>query len=121
MEIKNRLDEALKLRGMKPVELSDKTKISKASICSYSKQRWQPKHEAIHKMAIALDVSELWLAGYDVPMERPVSQKKMDQLAESILKVKSNDRYVNLVNNIVKLDEDQLSLVENLIYQITNH
>lgn len=118
MEIHNRLDEALSLKGMKPVELSERTKISKASISSYCKQRWQPKQDALHKMASVLDVSELWLAGYDVPMERPVSQKKMDQLAETILKIKSNERYMYIVNSVVKLDEAQLSLVENLISQL---
>lgn len=118
LEIRNRLEEALNMRGLKPVELADKTNISKSSISSYCRQRWQPKQDALHKMAMVLDVSELWLAGYDVPMERPVAQKKMDQLAESILKVKGNERYINLVNSIVKLDDAQLDLVENLIYQL---
>lgn len=117
MEIQNRIDEALHIRGMKRIELSERTKINKSSISSYCRQRWQPKQDALHRMATVLDVSELWLAGYDVPMERPVAQKKMDQLAESILKIKSNDRYMYLVNSIVKLDEAQLDLVENLIHQ----
>lgn len=121
MEIQNRIDEALNLRGMKRIELSEKTNINKSSISSYCKQRWQPKQDALHKMAKVLEVSELWLAGYDVPMERPVAQKKMDQLAESILKIKSNDRYINIINEMVKLKEDQLILVENLITQLVKN
>lgn len=117
MSIQNRIEEALNLKNMKPIELAEKTKISKSSISSYCKQRWQPKQDALHKMAQVLDVSELWLAGYDVPMDRPTPQKKMDQLAESILKIKSNDRYLNIVNSILQLDDDQISIVENLVSQ----
>lgn len=117
-EIRNRIREALSLRGMKQIELAERTGISQQKLNPWINQRWQPKQDSLYKMAIVLDVSELWLAGYDVPMERPVAQKKMDQLAESILKVKSNKRYSDLVNKIVRLDEDQLSLVENLIDQL---
>lgn len=118
MSIQNRIEMALNMRGIKPVELSEKTKISKASISSYCSQRWQPKQDALHKMATVLDVSELWLAGYDVPMERPVPQKKMDQLAETILTIKNNERYMSIVYNLVKLDDTQLLLVENLMSQL---
>ena len=117
-EIRNRIREALSLRSMKQIELAERTGISQQKLNPWINQRWQPKQDSLYKMAIVLDVSELWLAGYDVPMERPVAQKKMDQLAESILKVKSNKRYSDLVNKIVRLDEDQLNLVENLIDQL---
>lgn len=118
-EFKNRIDEALSIRGMTQIELSERTGIHKSQINAWKRQRWQPKQSALNKMAKVLDVSELWLAGCDVPMERPVSQKKMDQLAESILKIKNNDRYTNIVNNIVKLNESQLILVENLLSQLS--
>ncbi len=119
MTHKNRIGEALALRGMRQMELSEKTGIDKSSINGWKQQRWQPKSEALHKMAKVLDVSELWLAGYDVPMERPLSQKKMDQQAAAILKIKSDDRYMNIVNRLCDLNDDQLSLVENLIAQLT--
>lgn len=121
MEIKekeNRIGEALKIRNVKKIELSEKTGIHKATISNWINQKYQPKQISLVKIARALDVSEIWLAGYDVPMERPIEQKKMDTLAESILKIKSDKRYGNLVNNIIKLDETQLTLVENLIEQM---
>lgn len=118
IEVRNRLQEALSLRNMKAVELCEKTQINKASISNWISQRWQPKATPLHKMAMVLDVSELWLAGYNVPMERPDRQKKMDQLADSILKIKGNDRYTQIVNKLVRLNEDQLSLVENLMSQL---
>lgn len=71
------------------------------------------------KMAKALDVSEMWLAGYDVPMERPTSQKKMDALHETIELLKKNERYFNLISNIISLSDDQLILIENMVNQLT--
>lgn len=118
MEIKNRIDEALNLRGMKRIELSERTKINKSSISSYCCQRWQPKQDALYKMAKALDVSEMWLAGYDVPMERPLEQKKLDQLAATITKIRENNRYTDLLDYIVELDDDQLSLIESMVKQL---
>lgn len=72
----NRIGEALSIRNMKQVELCEKTGISKGALNNWIKQRWQPKQTAIYKMAKALDVSEMWLAGYDTAMERPTSQKR---------------------------------------------
>lgn len=118
-EVRNRIREALSLRGMKQIELAERTGISQQKINPWINQRWQPKQDSLYKMAKVLDVSELWLAGYDVPMERPVGQKKMDQLAESILKIKSDKRYTDIVTNIVKLDDDQLIVIETLLNQFT--
>ena len=72
-ERKNRIAEALTLRGMKQVELVEKSGIPKSSINNWISQRWQPKQEALYKMAKALDVSEMWLAGYDVDIFLSVS------------------------------------------------
>ena len=75
-EKKNRISEALSIRRMKQVELCEKANIKKSSLNNWIAQRWQPKQDAIYKMASALDVSEMWLAGYDTPMERAPEQKK---------------------------------------------
>lgn len=117
-ELKNRLAEALWIRGMKQVELSEKTGIDKSSIASWKAQRWQPKQAALSKLAEALDVSEMWLAGFDVPMERPPKQKEMDELAATILKIKNDPQLRRVVSTISKLSGSQLTLVENLIKEM---
>lgn len=114
----NRIGEALSIRNMKQVELCEKTGISKGALNNWIKQRWQPKQTAIYKMAKALDVSEMWLAGYDTAMERPTSQKKMDSLAETIQLLKDNERYYNLVSTIVQLDDEQFTLIETMANQL---
>lgn len=118
LERKNRIGEALSIRGWDQVDLVEKTGIKKASINSWIKQRWQPKQESLLKMAMALDVSEMWLAGYDVPMERPVTQVKMDELAQLIHVIRKDERLINLVVNISKLNEAQLTTVESMVNEL---
>lgn len=68
-DIKQRLQFALNERNMKPIELSEKTGIPKASISHYLSGRVEPKQNRIYLMANALNVSPSWLIGYDVPMD----------------------------------------------------
>lgn len=115
---KNRISEALAIRGMKQVDLCERTGIGKSSVNGWIKQHWQPKQEALYKMSKVLDVSELWLAGYDVPMERPLEQKKADSLATTVLKIQQNERYYDLISDILELSDDQLVLIESLVKQL---
>lgn len=66
----NRLSYALTLRNMKPIELSEITKIDKSKISSYMSGRYKAKTDGLKLIADALNVSPVWLMGYDVPMER---------------------------------------------------
>ena len=65
-----RLREALSIAKMKQIELARITGIERGTISNYVTGKYEPKSDAINKMAIALDVNEMWLWGYDVPMER---------------------------------------------------
>ena len=65
-EVKNRIAEALQLRGMLPVELARASGIGKGSISKYLKGTVIPKQNAIGAMARALNVSPAWLLGYDL-------------------------------------------------------
>lgn len=114
-ELKNRLAEALWIRGMKQVELSEKTGIDKSSINCWKSQRWQPKQAALAKLAEALDVSEMWLAGFDVPMERPAKQKENDSLADITLKIKEDPQFRRIVAALTKLSGSQLTIIDNLV------
>lgn len=67
---KDRIKEALELRGMKQSELVEKTGIDKGQMSSYLSGRYKPKQENLNLIANALSVDEAWLIGYDVPMER---------------------------------------------------
>lgn len=65
-----RLREALTIRQMTQAELANISGISKSSISRYLSGAWKGKQDAVYALAKALDVSESWLMGYDVPMER---------------------------------------------------
>lgn len=71
--ISNRIKEALELRGMKQIDLVEKTKIGKSSISTYISGEYEPKQKNIYKIAKALNVSESWLMGNDVDMEKDSS------------------------------------------------
>lgn len=68
--IAQRIKEGLAARGMKQADLVYKTGIGKSSISTYISGDYEPKQRNIYKIANALNVSEAWLMGYDVPMER---------------------------------------------------
>lgn len=78
-EIKERLKQAIKMRGMKQAELADKTGIDKGQISSYLSGKYKPKQENLSLLAAALDVSEYWLMGFDMPMEREGSGEAVEQ------------------------------------------
>jgi transcriptional regulator with XRE-family HTH domain len=73
--VSERIKEALVIRGMKQVDIVEKTGIGKSSICSYISGEYVPKHINLCKIAKALNVREDWLVGCDVPMEVYQSDK----------------------------------------------
>lgn len=66
----NRLNLAMKKRNMKATELSEKTGIAKSSLSEYINGKYEAKQDGVHLLSKALDVSEAWLMGLNVPMER---------------------------------------------------
>ena len=65
-----RLSEAKFIRKMKQVELCAVTGIGKSAMSQYFKGSFEPKPDKVASIASALNVSEAWLMGYDVPMDR---------------------------------------------------
>lgn len=68
--IAKRMKEAMLIRNITQADLIKSTGITKSSISSYINGKYEPKHDNIYKIAKALNVSESWLMGFDVPMER---------------------------------------------------
>ena len=65
-----RIAKALNIRGMKQSELCKLAKVPKSSLSLYLSGAYEPKQNRIYDMAKVLRVSEAWLLGYDVPMEK---------------------------------------------------
>ena len=114
-ERKNRIREALSVRNMRQVELAEKSGIPKGTINNWLNQRYQPKQKSLMKLAKVLDVSEMWLAGYDVPMERPQAQIKNDELVQLILEIKEDEDLQELFTSIISLTKVQYNAVKSIV------
>lgn len=64
----NRLNEALNVANIKQVDLANKTKIDKSLINKYLKGIAEAGNDNLPLLAQVLGVNEVWLMGYDVPM-----------------------------------------------------
>lgn len=110
-----RLQEAMTLRGMRAVDLSEKTDIPKGAISYYTSGKSRPKADRLYTLARALDVSEAWLLGYDVPMARTNNQKKNDQLAKLIVRLRTDENFYNTVMALADLSESKYRGIEQLV------
>ena len=101
----------------------ERTGIAKASINAWVKQNWQPKQKSLMKMAKVLGVSEMWLAGYDVPTERPVAQVKNDELVQLINVIRKDNDLQRLFTSICNLTDDQRKTIESMVNELSkiNH
>lgn len=70
-----RLREAMALRGYKQADLAEKTGINKGALSCYISGKYNPKQNNVYLLAKALDVSEAWLMGADVSMDRDIVAK----------------------------------------------
>ncbi len=83
-----RLNYAMKLRGIKAVKLCALTGLDKATISNYRHGYFRPtEKDRLSNIAKALNVAPEWLDGYDVPMETryesnviPLSSNKVRQI-----------------------------------------
>lgn len=115
VSIAERLREALAAAGMKQVDLVRKTGLDRGAVSSYLSGKYEPKQKAIYKMAKALNVSESWLLGFDVPKARTIEHKKNDQLAQLIVKMRTDEDFYNTVVDLAGLNEKQYRGVQQLI------
>lgn len=113
--ISERLQEALAVAGKKQADLRRETGLDRGAVSSYLSGKYEPKQKAIYLMARALNVNEAWLMGYDVPKERTTEHKKNDQLAQLIVKMRTDEDFYSMVLDIASLSDKQRQAVEQLI------
>ena len=68
-----RLKEAMSLRKKTQADLTRLTGLAKQQVSQYVNDKFTARLPALHLLAEALDVNEVWLMGYDVHMKRPTS------------------------------------------------
>lgn len=90
-EFSERLKAILDLRGMTQSELAQVSGVSKSSISRYISGAWKGKQDTVYSLAHALNVSEAWLMGYDVPMERrPLPDLPSPAIAQNVVTFRVN-------------------------------
>ena len=114
-ELKDRLQQALDRKGWKAVDLVEKTGVPKGAVSYYLSGRSKPKADRLYSIAQALDVSEAWLLGYEVAMNRTDDQKKNDQLAKLIVKLRTDNDFYSLVATLADLPESKYRGIEQLV------
>lgn len=119
-ELKDRLKLAISTRGIKPIELSEKTGIPKSAISQYMSGYAKPKQDRIYLICNALSISEAWLMGYDVPMEKSGSVMKTIRFDEKIDDTPLN-RALNKLNiNDNDFTEDEIKDIVQFVEFIKN-
>lgn len=68
---RDRLEEALQIRGISPAELSRISGVNEGAISQYRSGAYKASQRSLEKLSKALRVSIPWLMGGDVPMETP--------------------------------------------------
>lgn len=116
----DRLREAMNDAGMTQADLVRATEIHRSAISRYLLGEYEPKAHAVGKMAKALDVSEMWLFGYDVPKQRTATQKKNDTLAEVVVKLRSDDDFYEVVSMLAQLPPAEYASIKQLLVALNN-
>ena len=111
----NRIRTAMNKANKKQIDIVRETGIDKGALSSYLKGKYEPKQDVIHKLAKALNVSEMWLWGYNCPMERTDMQKKNDALTDIVVRLRTDDEFASIVEGISQLNPEQLASVKQIV------
>ena len=110
-----RLAEAMKEAGKKQIDLARETGLSHSTVSRYLSGAVEPRQEATHKLAILLNVSELWLWGYDVPKSRTAEQKKNDDLVQVIAKLRKDPDFFEVVSMMASLKPEVYASIKQIL------
>lgn len=119
-----RIKKALRIKGMKQAELCQITKIPKSAISQYISGAFEPKQDRVYLIAKALNVSEAWLMGFDVPMERERSSPEKHELSEgekmclelyNRVSDESKEMLITMMNSFDRIPKDKQQLVLQMI------
>lgn len=117
--LKDRLRLAMDLKDMRAIELSEKTGIPKSAISQYLSGYAKPKQDRIYLIAKALDINEVWLMGYDVPMERQTGGE--NEQKESLADVDHQEAVEKAAELFSRLSEEEqqqaLTYIEFLLHK----
>lgn len=110
-DFRSRLKEAMEIRGLKAVDLVERTGFGKSKIDQYMNGVYEPKPDALFTIAKVLDVDEGWLMGYDCPMDKKLNLEckkevsREEQVMEAVKTVFGNQAY-DLLSDFTSMNTD---------------
>ena len=113
--VADRLREAMLEAGKKQADLARETGIDKGALSSYLSGKYEPKQKAVAALARALNVTEMWLWGYDVPKIRTAEQKKNDTLVDVVSKLRNDPDFFDVVAQLAELTAGEYTSIKAII------
>ena len=115
-ELKDRLREAMNLRKKKAVDLSTNLGIPKSAISQYLSGRSKDMDSVrLYKICLYLNVSEAWMMGFDVPMEKNEMQKNNNTMADIIVRMRNDKDFLEVVEALYDLDDTKFKGVQQML------
>ena len=88
-----RLQELMDIKNINQVDLCQRTGIPKSSMSMYLSGEKSPRQNRLSQIAEKFNISEAWLMGYDVPMERT------DSLSDETLSQKDKRDILDIISS----------------------
>ncbi len=114
----DRLNLAMKRRGMKPKDLAEITGIDKGAISCYRNGKFKPAQRNTYLISEALQVNPAWLMGSnEVPMDNRMTPSIHANTSEYLMDVliNPNDLESALIANYRKADEKTRKVINTLL------
>jgi transcriptional regulator with XRE-family HTH domain len=108
-----RIKTALSVRGMRQADLCKLTHIPKSALSQYISGAYEPKQDRIYLISKALNVSEAWLMGLDVPIER--QERKKTSPSDKVELTEGERLLLNLFRQIPE-EQQQVFLEMGRVY-----
>ena len=118
--ISERLQIAMDTRKIKQIDLARVADVNQGALSRYLKGSYEPKSATIYKLALALDVSDMWLEGYDVPMERSQKQKEIDFKNNLYKKIAQDMDLLKTISQYYNLSEEKQKTIRDLVDQMSH-
>lgn len=110
-----RFIEAMQIRGMRQVDVAEKSGLDKAQISQYKTGKYEPMQDALYKLAKALNVNVAWLMGHDVPMEINIQELEQKSKVCDLIEKCYGSKAYELIELFIKLnDTGKAKAIENL-------
>lgn len=115
--LKNRLYEAMTIRGKKAADLVRDLEIPKSAVSQYLSGKSQKMDsERLYSISKYLDVDEPWLLGYDVPMKSGAETKKEQPTGFDGL----SDKKKAFIDKVMQMSDAELDRLDQILALVEN-